>query len=771
STSDGDDLFVPVSNFDPKSIFPEIKHPFEPMYANTENGKIVPTNSWISNLFYPSADNLAPTTPDPYTLRLLDGYGGNPGLTIRQPSAKVLGSYPPTNDVPYTDAGYMINSVVVDLRLTSSEWSDVVPDRQVTDWDHLSANLRLSTPQDSNSYIDFPIVRGMAYITANYNNLTPQFLSQHAIISVEADEKKSDDNTSTFSGRKFKITMNDDPTSTFIIYSLGDKPLELRKQDNSNLVASKPYTGVIRVAKLPAPEFETLLDASRAVWPTGGDISARSDDNNGASYTIKWKTNSNEAPLLTYAYAHHLTSIDDSNVKRTDMTLQSATKGPMTALVGNEWTLRETELSPVEWLPLQAAPNPTTINEIMTEINKDIASNYTQETAKEDNYFSGKGLQKFAMLALILNKSDQTQLRNPELAQIALDKLKAAFLPYLQNEQADPFRYDTLYKGIVAKAGLPTSMGGTDDLSAEFGHSYYSDHHYHQGYFVVTAAIIHHLDPTWNADRLKAWTEALIRDVNNANDGDEYFAAFRNWDWFAGHSWAGGIKPDGALDGRDQESVPESVNFYWGAKLWGLATGNTPLTKLASLQLAVTKRTTYEYFWMLDGNKNRPENIVRNKVIGIYFEQKTDYTTYFGRFLEYIHGIQQLPMTPELMEYIRTPEFVSQEWDEKLGAIAPTVQSPWAGVLYLNYAIINPAEAYPALRKVQMDDGQTRSYSLYLTATRPHFFRRSLLAALARHGSTRRPSLPSSGDDDKHEDGFLLRFRRLNPFNLKHRIY
>ncbi|ORE02987.1 hypothetical protein BCV72DRAFT_233758 [Rhizopus microsporus var. microsporus] len=39
--------------------------------------------------------------------------------------------------------------------------------------------------------------------------------------------------------------------------------------------------------------------------------------------------------------------------------------------------------------------------------------------------------------------------------------------------------------------------------------------------------------------------------------------------------------------------------------------------------------------------------------------------------------------------------------------------------------MINPADAYPLLRTAQMDDGQTRSYSLYLAATRPSFYRRS----------------------------------------------
>lgn len=74
---------------------------------------------------------------------------------------------------------------------------------------------------------------------------------------------------------------------------------------------------------------------------------------------------------------------------------------------------------------------------------------------------------------------------------------------------------------------------------------------------VCIAAIVHYLDPSWRTAELKEWTENLIRDVNNPVDNDPYFAQFRNWDWFAGHSWAGGIKVNGALDGRDQESVPE----------------------------------------------------------------------------------------------------------------------------------------------------------------------------------------------------------------------
>lgn len=49
------------------------------------------------------------------------------------------------------------------------------------------------------------------------------------------------------------------------------------------------------------------------------------------------------------------------------------------------------------------------------------------------------------------------------------------------------------------------------------------------------------------------------------------------------------------------------------------------MVDLANLQLAISKRTAYEYFWMLDDNENRPKEMIKNKVVGIYFEQKADY--------------------------------------------------------------------------------------------------------------------------------------------------
>lgn len=176
------------------------------------------------------------------------------------------------NNIPASPAGYIINGVVVDFRITSSEWRNERPTPLVTSWDLFGANLKLS---GSGGNIEFPLARGTPFITSAYNNLTPQFFTQHAIIKISADNDLGSD---TYSGYKFKVSFNNSPTSTYIIYILGDKPLTLKKEGFSNLVATGKYNGVIQVAKLPdQPGSEAILDAQNGVWATGATVNTNAD--------------------------------------------------------------------------------------------------------------------------------------------------------------------------------------------------------------------------------------------------------------------------------------------------------------------------------------------------------------------------------------------------------------------------------------------------------------------------------------------------------------
>ena len=79
---------------------------------------------------------------------------------------------------------------------------------------------------------------------------------------------------------------------------------------------------------------------------------------------------------------------------------------------------------------------------------------------------------------------------------------------------------------------------------------------------------------------------------------------------------------------------------------------------------------------------------------GILFENKIDHTTYFGTNIEYIQGIHMLPLLPHT-PLIRTPSFVSEEWEELFSnGRVNNVQGGWRGILWANYATIDPRGAY-----------------------------------------------------------------------------
>lgn len=276
---------INITNSIPQE-FKQIHHPYLPKYATSNNDKdqVVPTNSWISNLFYPSLNNTAPTNSDPYTIRVLDTLvGGNPGLSITQQEIKETGSYQDSKSVNSTTAtamsDYLINGQTVEIRYSCEEWGETKMSNQndnnnittqVISWDHFGATVRLMSQKDAKKYIDFPIARGMAYVTAHYHDLTPHFFTQRAIIHINSDGPKENQNGNTiYNGKRFTIQFNDKEESVFIIYAL-DGTLSLTFAGLSRLVAKKPYNGTIRIAKIPRKEDEPIFDQYKNAWATGG---------------------------------------------------------------------------------------------------------------------------------------------------------------------------------------------------------------------------------------------------------------------------------------------------------------------------------------------------------------------------------------------------------------------------------------------------------------------------------------------------------------------
>lgn len=102
--------------------------------------------------------------------------------------------------------------------------------------------------------------------------------------------------------------------------------------------------------------------------------------------------------------------------------------------------------------------------------------------------------------------------------------------------------------GVVSSASYVTGNSGAD-----FGNTYYNDHHFHYGYHILAAALLGHLDPAW-AEQIRDYVNILVRDIANPSVKDKFFPTWRNFDWYHGHSWAHGLYA--ATDGK--VSLPKS---------------------------------------------------------------------------------------------------------------------------------------------------------------------------------------------------------------------
>jgi len=429
---------------------------------------------------------------------------------------------------------------------------------------------------------------------------------------------------------------------------------------------------------------------------------------------------------LHFAYAHHVRMLSGGAQRLAAAApSRTPTKGEMRAVVGNEWTLQVDthESSHLDFLP------PGEPGADRREFLEDEAlgtldwfltgSNWRSAMFKGSYYFSGKGFQKVAMVCLLVEKFFGAEhSKTQKCAGLLVHGFQCLYNRMAAGDCAGAPQgsyYDEDWGGIPSREGFHDHgcFG-----SADFGNACYNDHHYHFGYFVVSAAILAKLAPEYaEDDAFVGYVHDLIRDTANPGSNDPFFPRFRSFDWFDLHSWSRGVVPSG--EGKDQESTSEEVNLLYGLYLWGRVRNDTRMEQLGSTMLALCSTTIKEFFLMENSNPHYPADFVKNHVTGIFFQNKLHYTTWFGTRKEFIHGIQMMPLTPAL-RLSRRAEFCQQEWDDVISTLPLESFDTWTSVLLTgSLALIDPDEAYDRLASMDpgsMDDGLTRSYALYWAA-------------------------------------------------------
>ena len=594
-----------------------------------------------------------------------------------------------------------------------------------------SVNANLQPSAGSSSKIQFPLVQGMGFVTGNYNNLTPAIQSSVFFNSIVTA-------TSPRAGVfKYVATLGDQ--TSWLIYAIpsnGQNP-GFTLKTNTLFQGNPGFSGTIQVAKNPAgAQGEATIDGSAGVYPTAASISGSVNGNSG-TYTLSWSKGGNTSlRLFQYALPHLVASFDSatSNAK-TNIQLQTTTKGVATAVVSDSWTMVENSL-PVNmgfapWSPTKGPVNQLSSaaqSAILAAAQSEAQQNVGAQSNLNSMYYSGKALSKFATMVYTINNLGN----NPNLANQLLGQLKTAYALFATNQQIYPLAYDTAWGGLVSSASYTLQDGG----GADFGNTYYNDHHFHYGYFIYAAAIIGSMDSTWLAQN-RAWVNSLVRDVNNPNPNDAYFPFSRSFDWFHGHSFAKGLFESG--DSKDEESSSEDALFAYGMKMWGYTTGDASMEARGNLILSVMARSLQSYFLMDSANTIQPSNFIANKVTGIVSRTcksplehdclpihscsrtrlttlrtlapttstskgKAPGTTY--KAYANINSIHMIPLNPS-SALTRTNEFVTEEWNAyfKDGAVDPAskVVGGWKGILYANLALIDPVTSYKFFTQPNFD--------------------------------------------------------------------
>ncbi len=648
---------VPVS---PPPQFATTTHPV-PIPPTLKTTFPYPTNAWWENIIL-GKNRIA---PEPYQIQVVDN--------------GFLCCYPV--QVFAQDSQGMQHITTQFLQNFTLEFAEKMGSWAVTKYDDLTVTLKWTAANGQSA--TSVIAQGCPYLSMAYTGTTPLLTTQHAITSINGFT-----NQGSYTGSKFKIVLNN--KQTWIVYC--SSPLVFTVSGNQ-LLAGAPFTGVIRLACLVNASDEAILDQYVTAIPTGGTVSAQYGATNMA-YTFNWNV-AGSGSLLMCALPHHM---DIIQAPTTVTTSWRSMKGETTGVVGNSWTLVE-QMPQIQWRAPRPI-NPAYKDAIAAQLKKD--ANFVASSTS-DTYFAGKSLAKAALLVLIaeeLGDTDSaTRLRN---------NLKASLTTWLSESL---FTYDTTWGGMqFAPAGR--------DTGADFGFNYYNDAPYHAGYIVYACSVLAKGDPGWMA-AYKDKVTMLLHHYANPDLNDSRFIPRRCKDMYVGHSWVAGLFD--FADSRDEESTSEAIAGYFGAMLWGVATGDTAAQNYGALLMAMEIRSARKYWHVYNGNNVYGSQWTSNGV-GIQWGTKQDDSTWFDNHLSCRRGIQVIPVNNATELYVEPAWVQAMALSGELAKMQAENFGTWPTFVNAMLAVIDKATAWNnvnAMSDAQIDDGASRTSLMYFVATRP----------------------------------------------------
>ncbi|GIL47383.1 hypothetical protein Vafri_4213 [Volvox africanus] len=546
------------------------------------------------------------------------------------------------------------------------------------------------------------MLQGCPFINVRYNGLTPVVTQLPKVALIEG--------LGTFTGRTFKVMNNAGMRFKYYFSSQVTATITAR-----SLRLAAPFTGVMRIAllssdylpQLSAASAEQLYDANVDIYPTAATTSFGYQSGSGSgssetgilriSFTTASMSGSYQGQLLMLSMPHHRTHLiypaiaDASGVTIADL------RGALKPVLGSDWYLAY-QLSNIAWNAPNGVSNATMRSAVIAALKTD-ASSWQGRTPVVDSYFGSSDLAALGRMAVIADElsaaatttateandlravasSLRTLLRNYVSARIVTNPGVEASLVY-----------DTTWGGLILYRDAFTHT------SNFFGNSEYNDHHFHYGYLLYAAAALAKGDPTWLAAK-KDSLLAIVRDFANPRRDDPWFPLARMMDWWGGHSWASGILALG--DSKNQESSSEAVNAYYAVSLLGRVLGDPDLTRWGQLLTAIEVSGAQHYWQIPSSSSVYPAPFRDNKVVGVLWNSKVDYGTWFGSNPSQIHGIQYIPFTP-ISEVLLQQDWVAESYPIASSRPDPLLPPCWTQFPVLAKAIVDPDAAWSSIMSI-----------------------------------------------------------------------
>mmetsp|Transcript_42661 Transcript_42661/g.68726 ORF Transcript_42661/g.68726 Transcript_42661/m.68726 type:complete len:822 (+) Transcript_42661:72-2537(+) len=702
------------------------------------------------------------------------GVDGNNVVTTLPYLAQATGSsldlfYPYTSMVTETQFQLGFDQVVG--RLSVGVYSGEDGGHVVDSFSDLGVSLKFDMGDDG--VMKSHVVQGSPYVSYEYDQSTPLITSSQILRRLMVNNEAVVCDGSPIKGEIFEFSLLQFD-ETWRVYAYPAISLTCTASNPPMaLMGSESYTGTLRVALsnnctygqnthhcqgdghggyvASHPKgYGGLLNKHASAMVYGGDVQYDFSKGSSAALNFKWKVkqlnslNGAEvvSPLmLTMPHQRDVLDSTFNGAVGNNAAIHKSIHGTQQLAVGDVWPMI-IDLPDIAWHAprkvLDASMLQAIKEAVITDLKWELPWNY--QTGTGDPYNAGKMLAKMANIALV---GEAVGIPLKKMTRF-LDGLASGLEYWINGTSRNTLVYDESWGGVVScgcKYAYPPprclNSGPPNDCPAlngdpvgngfDFGNGAYNDHHFHYGYLTYAAAGLAHFRPSWSSK----WGPAvlsLVRDIANPNGNDKYFPKFRHMDWYAGHSWAGGVAM-AYLNGRNQESVSEAFNAWYGVSLWGRAIGDNKIRDTGRLLAAIEARGAHTY-WQIPSIPNDiyPTTFAKHHTAGIIWSNLIQYQTWFGMLQWEVQGIQTLPVTPasELLLNASWTRVAAETFESTCSGTCNT--DGWITFLCMLKAVNNKEEGWKCAENLPSTvysgqaaggNGNSRSNTLYWIATRP----------------------------------------------------